>query len=44
VIEWSHRHAVGGSTYGGTTEVFRNMVAQRILGLPRPPKPVGAGS
>jgi alkylation response protein AidB-like acyl-CoA dehydrogenase len=44
VIEWSHRHAVGGSTYGGTTEVFRNMVAQRILGLPRPPKPAGASS
>jgi alkylation response protein AidB-like acyl-CoA dehydrogenase len=39
VIEWSHRHAIGTNTYGGTTDIFRNIIAQHVLGLPRPPRP-----
>jgi alkylation response protein AidB-like acyl-CoA dehydrogenase len=39
VIEWAHRHAQGGAIFGGTTDIFRNMIAERILGLPRPPAP-----
>jgi alkylation response protein AidB-like acyl-CoA dehydrogenase len=34
-IEFAHRWAQGTATYGGTTEVFRNIVAQHVLGLPR---------
>jgi 3-oxocholest-4-en-26-oyl-CoA dehydrogenase alpha subunit len=34
-IEHSHRVAQGTATYGGTTEVFRNIIAERMLGLPR---------
>jgi alkylation response protein AidB-like acyl-CoA dehydrogenase len=40
VIEWSHRHAIGTNTYGGTTDIFRNIIAQHVLGLPRPPRPL----
>lgn len=39
VIEWAHRHSQGGAIFGGTTEIHRNMIAERILGLPRPPIP-----
>jgi 3-oxocholest-4-en-26-oyl-CoA dehydrogenase alpha subunit len=34
-LEYAHRFAQGTSTYGGTTEVFRNIIAERFLGLPR---------
>ncbi len=34
-IEYAHRFAQGTATYGGTTDVFRNIIAERILGLPR---------
>jgi len=35
-IEWGHRYAQGTAIYGGTTDIHRNIVAERILGLPRP--------
>ncbi|MGY1740050.1 MULTISPECIES: acyl-CoA dehydrogenase family protein [unclassified Blastococcus] len=35
VIEEAHRFAQGTATYGGTTEVFKGMIAQHVLGLPR---------
>ncbi len=35
VIDYAHRFAQGTATYGGTTEVFKNMIAQHVLGLPR---------
>jgi alkylation response protein AidB-like acyl-CoA dehydrogenase len=35
-LEAAHRFAQGTSIYGGTVEVFRNLVAQQVLGLPRP--------
>jgi 3-oxocholest-4-en-26-oyl-CoA dehydrogenase alpha subunit len=34
-LEYAHRFAQGTATYGGTTEVFRNIIAERVLGLPR---------
>ncbi len=34
-IEHCHRFAQGTATYGGTTDVFRNIIAERMLGLPR---------
>jgi alkylation response protein AidB-like acyl-CoA dehydrogenase len=34
-LEYAHRFAQGTATYGGTTEVFRNIIAERLLGLPR---------
>jgi 3-oxocholest-4-en-26-oyl-CoA dehydrogenase alpha subunit len=34
-LEYAHRFAQGTATYGGTTEVFRNIVAERFLNLPR---------
>jgi alkylation response protein AidB-like acyl-CoA dehydrogenase len=34
-IEWGHRYAQGTAIYGGTTDIHRNIVAERILGLPR---------
>jgi alkylation response protein AidB-like acyl-CoA dehydrogenase len=43
-LEYAHRFAQGTATYGGTTEVFRNIIAERFLGLPRsaaaPTKPL----
>ncbi len=35
VLEFAHRWAQGTATYGGTTEVFKGMIAQHVLGLPR---------
>ncbi len=34
-LEFAHRYAQGTATYGGTVEVFRDMIAQHVLGLPR---------
>jgi 3-oxocholest-4-en-26-oyl-CoA dehydrogenase alpha subunit len=34
-FEWWHRFTQGTAIYGGTTDIFRNMIAQRDLGLPR---------
>lgn len=34
-IEYCHRFAQGTATYGGTTDIHRNIIAERILGLPR---------
>jgi alkylation response protein AidB-like acyl-CoA dehydrogenase len=42
-IEWGHRFAQGTAIYGGTTDIHRNIVAERILGLPRPrPNPTSS--
>jgi alkylation response protein AidB-like acyl-CoA dehydrogenase len=38
-IDYAHRYAQGTATYGGTVEVFRGMIAQHVLGLPRPSYP-----
>jgi alkylation response protein AidB-like acyl-CoA dehydrogenase len=34
-IDYAHRYAQGTATYGGTVEVFRNIIAQHVLGLPQ---------
>jgi 3-oxocholest-4-en-26-oyl-CoA dehydrogenase alpha subunit len=34
-IERLHRFVQGTAIYGGSTEIFRNMLAERALGLPR---------
>lgn len=34
-VEAAHRFAQGTAIYGGTVEVFKNLVAQHVLGLPR---------
>jgi alkylation response protein AidB-like acyl-CoA dehydrogenase len=39
VIEGAHRFAQGTATYGGTLEVFHGIIAQHVLGLPRPGYP-----
>jgi hypothetical protein len=33
-VEYAQRFAQGTTTYGGTVEVFRNIIAQHDLGLP----------
>jgi 3-oxocholest-4-en-26-oyl-CoA dehydrogenase alpha subunit len=38
-IEFAHRDAQLAATPGGTVEVFRTMIAQQYLGLPRPDYP-----
>jgi alkylation response protein AidB-like acyl-CoA dehydrogenase len=38
-IDYAHRYAQGTATYGGTVEVFRAIIAQHVLGLPRPNYP-----
>jgi alkylation response protein AidB-like acyl-CoA dehydrogenase len=38
-LDYAHRFAQGTATYGGTVEVFRTMIAQHVLGLPRPNYP-----
>jgi 3-oxocholest-4-en-26-oyl-CoA dehydrogenase alpha subunit len=35
MIEYAHRYAQGAATYGGTTNIHRNMIAEHVLGLPR---------
>jgi len=39
IIEFGHRQAQHSAVPGGTTEVFRTIVAQHDLGLPRPDYP-----
>jgi alkylation response protein AidB-like acyl-CoA dehydrogenase len=34
-VEYAHRWAQGVPIYGGTNEVFKNIIAQHVLGLPR---------
>jgi alkylation response protein AidB-like acyl-CoA dehydrogenase len=34
-VDFAHRWAQGTATYGGTIEVFRTIIAQHVLGLPR---------
>ncbi|MFU8945510.1 acyl-CoA dehydrogenase family protein [Mycetocola zhadangensis] len=38
-LDFAHRFAQGTATYGGTVEVFRTIIAQHQLGLPRPNYP-----
>lgn len=38
-VEVAHRFAQGTATYGGAVEVFRTIIAQHVLGLPRPSYP-----
>ena len=38
-VERAHTFAQPTITYGGTVEVFRQMIAQHVLGLPRPQYP-----
>jgi alkylation response protein AidB-like acyl-CoA dehydrogenase len=34
-VEFLHRFAQGTAIYGGSVEIFHNMLAERVLGLPR---------
>jgi 3-oxocholest-4-en-26-oyl-CoA dehydrogenase alpha subunit len=38
-VDFAHRFAQGTATYGGTVEVYRAMIAQHVLSLPRPNYP-----
>ncbi|WP_033292196.1 acyl-CoA dehydrogenase family protein [Amycolatopsis jejuensis] len=38
-LDFAHRFAQGTTIYGGTVEVFRNIIAQHVLKLPRPSYP-----
>jgi alkylation response protein AidB-like acyl-CoA dehydrogenase len=38
-IDFGHRFAQGTATYGGTVEVFRTIIAQHVLNLPKPDYP-----
>ena len=38
-LEFAYRFAQGGTIYGGTTDIHRNIIAERILGLPRSTPP-----
>jgi alkylation response protein AidB-like acyl-CoA dehydrogenase len=35
VLDWAHRRSQATSIAGGTTEVFKNILAVAALGLPR---------
>jgi alkylation response protein AidB-like acyl-CoA dehydrogenase len=35
LIERSHRHAAASTIYGGTSEIQRSLIAEKVLGLPR---------
>ncbi len=35
IVEYMHRYAQGTATYGGTVEIFRTLIAEQVLGLPR---------
>jgi len=35
IFEYAHRFAQGTAIYGGTTDVMRNMIAEKFLGMPR---------
>ncbi len=35
ILEFKHRHSLGTTIYGGTSEVHRSVVAEQALGLPR---------
>ena len=34
-IELAHRHALGPTIYGGTSEIHRSIIAEQALGMPR---------
>jgi alkylation response protein AidB-like acyl-CoA dehydrogenase len=34
-IEYAHRFAQGTAIYGGTTDIVRNLIAERFMGMPR---------
>jgi hypothetical protein len=34
-LEAGHRHSMGSTIYGGTSEVHRSIVAEQDLGMPR---------
>ncbi len=35
ILEFKHRHSIGPTIYGGTSEIHRSVVAEQALGLPR---------